>query len=67
MDLNSWRPEDSARRFSLMVAGSVGTFAFIALWLAAGWHPLLALLGGVLAGLLAHLIAYRVLLLIFRR
>lgn len=67
MDLNSWRPEDTARRFSLMVASSLGTFAFIALWLAAGWHALLALLGGMLAGLLVHLIAYRVLLLVFRR
>jgi len=67
MDLNSWRPEDNARRLSLLLAGSLGTFTFIALWLAAGWHPLLALLGGLLAGGVAHLIAYRVLLPIFRR
>ena len=67
MDLNSWRPEDTARRFSLMVASSLGTFTFIALWLAAGWNPLLALIGAALAGLLVHLIAYRLLLLVFRR
>lgn len=67
MDLNAWRPEDSARRFSLLLAGSLGTFTFIALWLALGWHPLLALLAGVLAGTLMRLIAYRLLLLVFRR
>lgn len=67
MDLNTWRPEDTARRFSLLLAGSLGSFTFTALWLALGWHPLLALLAGVVAGALLRLIAYRLLLLIFRR
>ncbi|EYB67570.1 hypothetical protein DEIPH_ctg035orf0008 [Deinococcus phoenicis] len=67
MDFNSWRPEDTARRFSLMLGGSLGTFAFIALWLGLGWHPLLAVLAGVVAGALLHLLAYPLLLAIYRR
>ena len=52
MDLDSLTPVDHARRFALLLASSLGTFVFVALWMALGWHFLLAALGGVLAGTL---------------
>ncbi|ASN80164.1 MULTISPECIES: hypothetical protein [Deinococcus] len=50
MDLNSWTPDDNARRFATLIATALGTFTFIALWLGLGWNGLLALGGGVLTG-----------------
>ncbi|MDL2343274.1 hypothetical protein QOL99_03820 [Deinococcus sp. MIMF12] len=67
MDFNAWRPEDTARRFSIMGASSLGTFLWIGLWLGSGFNPLLALLLGALAGVVTHLIAYPVLRALFRR
>lgn len=67
MDLDAWRPEDTARRLALLLAGSLGTFAFIALWLALGWPLLPALLAGAVVGALLRLTLYGLLLLVFRR
>ncbi len=67
MDFNAWRPEDTARRFSIMGASSLGTFLWIGLWLGSGLNPLLALLLGIVAGVIAYLIAFPVLRALFRR
>lgn len=53
MDLNSWTPEDNARRYAIMAASSFGAFVGIAVWLGAEQHPLLGLLAGIAAGFLA--------------
>ena len=50
-----------------MGASSLGTFLWIGLWLGSGWSPLLALLAGAGAGVVAHLIAFAVLRTLFRR
>ena len=67
MDFNAWRPEDTARRFSIMGASSLGTFLWIGLWLGSGLNPLLALLLGIVAGVVTHLIAFPILRTLFRR
>lgn len=67
MDFNSWRPEDSARRFALMVACCVGVFAFMALWLGLPLNFFLSVLAGAVAGVLVYLVAYPILLAIYRR
>ena len=41
---------DHARRFALLLASSIGTFTFLALWMAANWNVLLAVLSGIGAG-----------------
>ncbi|KEF33837.1 MULTISPECIES: hypothetical protein [Deinococcus] len=67
MDLNAWRPEDTARRLSIMGASSLGTFLWVGLWLGSGFNPLLALLLGAAAGVIIHLIAYPILRALLRR
>lgn len=67
MDLNSWRPEDTARRLAIYFAACAGVFAFMALWMGLPLHFLLALPAGVVAGGLVYALAYPVLLLVFRR
>ena len=52
MDLDSWTPEDNARRYAIMVASCLGAFVGIAMWLAAQIHFLLALAAGFAVGLL---------------
>ncbi len=52
MNLDSLTPVDHARRFGLLLASSLGTFVFVAVWMALGWNPLLAALIGLAAGLL---------------
>lgn len=67
MDLESWRPEDNARRIALILAGIAGAFVLVALWLAASLHFFLAVLGGAVAGVVVHFLAYPLLLAVFRR
>ena len=43
---------DHARRFALLLASSLGTFVFLAVWLALEWNGFLAVLIGVAAGTL---------------
>lgn len=53
MDLDSLTPVDHARRYALLLASSVGTFVFIAIWMALNWNFFVAVLLGVAAGTLA--------------
>ena len=41
---------DHARRFALLLASCVGTFVFLAVWLAANWNVVLAVLIGMAVG-----------------
>ncbi|MEF2276816.1 hypothetical protein V3W47_00805 [Deinococcus sp. YIM 134068] len=59
-------PRTTPAAIALILAGSAGTFVFVALWLAASLHVLLAVLGGLAAGALMRLPA-SALLAIFRR
>ncbi len=52
MDLDSLTPVDHARRFALLLSSSLGTFTFVAVWMALGWPVLAAVLIGGAAGLL---------------
>jgi hypothetical protein len=52
MDLDSMTHVDHARRFALLLASSLGTFVFIALWMALNWNIFLAILGGAAVGTL---------------
>ncbi|UBV42317.1 DUF4395 family protein [Deinococcus taeanensis] len=63
MDLNSWTPDDNARRFATLIATAFAVFAFLALWLGAAWNPLLALLLAAVAAA----VVWAVLNAIFRR
>lgn len=67
MDFDSWRPEDSARRFALLVACCVGVFAFIALWLGLPLHFFPSVLAGAAAGFVVYWLAYPIFLAIYRR
>ncbi|MFC6592262.1 hypothetical protein ACFP81_09805 [Deinococcus lacus] len=67
MDFNSWRPEDTARRYSIMVGASLGTFTFLGLWLAAEQNILVAILGGLAAALLLFFILYPVIRAVYSR
>ncbi|MFC6618506.1 hypothetical protein [Deinococcus radiophilus] len=67
MDFNSWRPTDTARRFAIMFAVSVGTFACIAAWLAYEQAIWLALLIGVLVAAVVYGPLYLGLKLYFER
>ena len=67
MDLDSWTPEDNARRFAMMVAMSIGVFVGLVTWLALEIHLLLALVLGVLVGLISFYPLRWLLLLIYNR
>lgn len=54
MDLESWKPEDNARRFATLLATALGAFVFVALWLGLELNPLLALVAGVATPFLAQ-------------
>lgn len=51
MDLESWKPDDNARRFATLIATALGVFVFVALWLGLTWNPLMAALAGAAAGI----------------
>ncbi|GAA4017505.1 hypothetical protein GCM10022631_32750 [Deinococcus rubellus] len=53
MDLDSLTPVDHARRYAILLASSVGTFVFIAIWMALEWNFFVAVLIGVAVGTLA--------------
>lgn len=67
MDLDSWTPDDNARRLATVIATAAGMFAFVALWLGADFYVLLALLAGAGLGVVVWFIARRLLLVWFRR
>ncbi len=67
MDFDSWRPEDTARRFALMVACSSGIFTFIALWLGLPLNFFLAAPAGAVVGAAMFFLSYPLLLAIYRR
>lgn len=67
MDLNSWKPEDTARRMSIMFSACVGMFVLLAAWLAYNINPLLAMLLGVLAAVAVFWPLYLGLLAYYRR
>ena len=67
MDLESWTPVDNARRLATLIAVGAAMFSFLALWLGAMWHPLLALPGGVVIGGLLWAAAFPLLRALFRR
>ena len=50
MDLDSLTPVDHARRYAMLLASSVGTFVFIAIWMALNWNFFVAVLIGVATG-----------------
>ncbi|AWN23524.1 hypothetical protein DKM44_10050 [Deinococcus irradiatisoli] len=50
MNLDSLTPVDHARRFGLLLASSLGTFVFVAAWMALGWNVVLAAVIGVAVG-----------------
>ncbi|THF70161.1 hypothetical protein E7T06_08925 [Deinococcus sp. Arct2-2] len=51
MDLESWKPDDNARRLATLIGSFGGVFAFVALWMGLSLNPFLALLCGVVIGL----------------
>lgn len=57
MDLDSWTPDDNARRLATLLATLVGMFVFVALWLGAGLHVLLALVCGAVVASLVWFLA----------
>lgn len=67
MDLDSWTPDDNARRLATLIATGTGMFAFVALWLGASVHVLLGLLLGAGLGVVVWFIVRRLLLAWFRR
>lgn len=67
MDLNSWTPDDNARRFATLIATASAVFTFLALWLGAGWNPLLALLLAAVDAVIVWLVARAALRAYFRR
>lgn len=67
MDFDSWRPEDSARRFALLVACCVGVFAFIGLWLGIPLNFFLSVLLGGVGGFLVYWLTYPIFLNVYRR
>ncbi|GGK24966.1 hypothetical protein GCM10008955_18290 [Deinococcus malanensis] len=67
MDLDSWTPDDNARRLATLIATGVGVFAFVALWLGAALNVVLALLAGAGLGVVVWFLVRRLLLSWFRR
>ncbi|WP_189069090.1 hypothetical protein [Deinococcus radiotolerans] len=67
MDLNSWTPDDNARRFATLIATASAVFTFLALWMGAAWHPLLALLLAAVDAVIVWVLARAVLRAYFRR
>ncbi|ADY25224.1 hypothetical protein Deipr_0048 [Deinococcus proteolyticus MRP] len=67
MDFNSWRPEDTARRFAIMFATSLGTFGWLAAWLAYGQNVWIGLLAGVAVAAVLYWPLYLILRQVFRR
>lgn len=67
MDFDSWRPEDTARRFAIMFAASVGTFSWMAVWLAYEKPIWLALLAGLGIAVVAFFPLYLILKMVFKR
>ncbi|WP_261664852.1 hypothetical protein [Deinococcus sp. Marseille-Q6407] len=63
MDFNSWEPEDTARRLAIMFATSVGSFAWLAVWLA--YEQTIWM--GLLAGAAIAFVLYWPLFLILRQ
>lgn len=58
---------DNARRLATLIAVGAAMFGLLALWLGAAWHPLLALLVAVLAGVAVWAAAFQVLRRLLRR
>ena len=67
MDLDSWTPDDNARRLATLIATGAGMFAFVALWLGAVLNALLALFAGAGLGMVVWFLVRRLLLVWFRR
>lgn len=67
MDLNSWTPDDNARRFATLIATASAVFTFLALWMGAALHPLLALLLAAVDAVIVWLVARAALRVYFRR
>jgi hypothetical protein len=67
MDLESWKPDDNARRLATLIGSFGGVFAFVALWMGLALNPLLALLSGVGLGLLLFALLRPLLRGLFRR
>lgn len=67
MDLNSWKPEDTARRMSIMFSSCVGMFVLLAAWLAYSLNPLLAMVLGVVAAAAVYWPLYMGLLAYYKR
>jgi len=67
MDLESWKPDDNARRLATLIGSFGGVFAFVALWMGLSLNPLLALLCGVGTGFLLFAVLRPVLRSLFRR
>ncbi|MDB5044431.1 MAG: hypothetical protein JWQ08_481 [Deinococcus sp.] len=67
MDLESWKPDDNARRLATLIGSFGGVFAFVALWMGLSLNPFLALLCGIVAGMLLFVVLRPLLRALFRR
>lgn len=61
MDLDSWKPNDKARRLAVAIAIQLAVFVFVAVWQALAWPWYLVVLAPVVAYPLVFTGAYRLL------
>ena len=67
MDFNSWQPEDTARRFTILFVTSLGVFTVLAAWLAYEQNIVVALLLGAVVAAALYRPLYLILRQVFRR
>lgn len=61
MNLDSWTPQDKARRVALLLASYLAVIAGLAFWLGLHWAWYMALLAGLVLWGVAFVLSYAIL------